>query len=174
MDTSFTLCSLKEKKSYSFCTSAIQTAHAQNSPFTVILNNYTVYTNDLHTRRLLLTHITVSYPYAILCILTRISGKLQVAYGRSVHIERQLYYRKCLFWGVRAACKIQLATFGSIHSSQFLLIQHLCVLPRISWKLLVICGGSAYWTTALLSEIFLVWFRVAREIWLESYGPRHA
>ena len=28
--------------------------------------------------------------------------------------------------------------------------------------------------TALLIETFLVWFRVASEICLESYGPKHA
>ena len=42
------------------------------------------------------------------------------------------------------------------------------ILRHIAWKLQV-----AYWTTAMLSEIFFVWFRAAWEIRLESYGPRH-
>ena len=47
------------------------------------------------------------------------------------------------------------------------------VLRHITWKLQVICGSLAYWTTAMLSETLFVWLRVALEIQLESYGPRH-
>ena len=53
-------------------------------------------------------------------------------------------------------------------------INHLCILTRITWKLQVVHGHSAYRTTALLLGTFLVWLRVAWEIWLESYNPRHA
>ena len=58
----------------------------------------------------------------------------------------------------------------------FFPISHLCVLTCITWKLQVIYGHSAYRMTALLLETFLVWFRVAWEIRLESYmyRPRHA
>ena len=42
-----------------------------------------------------------------------------------------------------------------------------------TWKVQDIYGCSADRTTAILSETFFVWFRCAREIWLESYGPRH-
>ena len=54
------------------------------------------------------------------------------------------------------------------------LISHLCVFTCITWKLQVIHRRSVYWITALLLETFSVWFRVAWEIRLESYGPRHA
>ena len=40
-------------------------------------------------------------------------------------------------------------------------------------KLHITYGCSACWTTALLLEIFLVWFRGAWQIWLESYSPKH-
>ena len=56
------------------------------------------------------------------------------------------------------------------------LISHSCVysvLGHITWKRQVLLRGSAYWTIAILSETFFVWFRVVLEIWLESYGPRH-
>ena len=79
-----------------------------------------------------------------------------------------------IFW-VRAPSEIRLASYGSKHASQCLYnvpfvytYMHTCNL-----KLQVIYGRSAYWITALLSETFLVWFRVAWEIWLESYGSRH-
>ena len=60
----------------------------------------------------------------------------------------------------------------NIHHS-FFPISHLRVLTHITWKLQVLYGCSAYQITALLRKTFLVWFRVAREIQLESYGPRH-
>ena len=50
----------------------------------------------------------------------------------------------------------------------------LCLLARITWKLQVMYGHSSCQMTALLSETFLVCFRVAWEIQLENYGPRHA
>ena len=52
-------------------------------------------------------------------------------------------------------------------------ISYLCLLTCITWKLQVMHGHSAYWMTALLSETFFVWFRVAWEIRLESYSLRH-
>ena len=58
--------------------------------------------------------------------------------------------------------------FSRSHSCVYSLLRH------ITWKLQVVCGCSAYWMTAILLVTFFVWFRVALEIWLESYGPRHA
>ena len=55
----------------------------------------------------------------------------------------------------------------------FFVISHLCILTPITWRLQVIYGRSPYWMTALLSEIFLVGFRVAQEIQMDSYGLRH-
>ena len=54
-----------------------------------------------------------------------------------------------------------------------LLRSYLWVLTCITWKLQVMYGRSAYRITALLLEIFFVWFRIEWEIWLENYGPRH-
>ena len=45
---------------------------------------------------------------------------------------------------------------------------------RISWKVQVVRECSAHGTTAIISEIIFVWFRVTLQIWLESYSPRHA
>ena len=67
-----------------------------------------------------------------------------------------------------------LVSYGSKHSSQFFPISHLCILTHITWQQQVIYRHSAYRMTSLLSNTFLVWFRVAREIQMESYGPRHA
>ena len=53
------------------------------------------------------------------------------------------------------------------------LVCHLCILTCITWKLQVIYEHSTYQTTVPLSKTFLLWFRVAWEIWLESYDPRH-
>ena len=60
------------------------------------------------------------------------------------------------------------------HHNLFL-ISHLCILTSIhvTWKLQVIYERSAHQTTALLWVTFLVCCRVAWEIQLESYRPRH-
>ena len=51
-------------------------------------------------------------------------------------------------------------------------IRH-CVLTYVhNLKSTVVYEPSTYWTIALLSETFIVWFRIAWEIWLESYGPK--
>ena len=93
-----------------------------------------------------------------------------------LHSAWLLCYKRCLFsvlelhvdtrydWWVMAP---------STHHSLFPM-SNLYVLTLVTWKLQVIQGHSAYWTTALLSETFLVCFRVAWEIWPESYSPRHA
>ena len=60
----------------------------------------------------------------------------------------------------------------NMHCSLFP-ISHLCILTHITWKLQVIYGCSVYRTTATLSKTFFVWLRVAWEIWLKSYDPRH-
>ena len=88
------------------------------------------------------------------------------------HIKRLLYYWTWLFslleldprydWWVIAP---------NTHHSLFLV--GLKSNLKITWKVLVVCGRSAYQTTALLSETFLVLYRVAWEIRLESYDPRH-
>ena len=77
---------------------------------------------------------------------------------------------------VRAGLEIQMASYASKHASQSLSDKHFyaySVLGHITWKLQVVHECSAYQTTVILSEIFFLWFRVALEIRLESYGPRH-
>ena len=57
-----------------------------------------------------------------------------------------------------------------------LLISHFwihSVLRHTTWKRWAICGCSAYRMTATLLDKFFVGFRVALEIRLETYGPRH-
>ena len=61
----------------------------------------------------------------------------------------------------------------NMHRSVFP-ISYLCLITCIIWKLQVVYVCSTYQKTALLSETFLVWFRVSWEIRLESYGSRHA
>ena len=92
-----------------------------------------------------------------------------------LHIEWLLYYWRCLFCVLEldASYKWQV-THPDTHHSLFP-ISYFCiysVLRHITWKLQVICGHSAYLTTPILLETFFVWFRVALEIQLESYGPR--
>ena len=116
------------------------------------------------------------FPIRHLCVLALVTRKLQDVYKRCT----------CTYWMtavlseipifcVRAGCKIWFVSYmySSKHSSQFFPINYLCVLTRITWKLQVIYGCSARWMTALLLDTFLVWFRVAREIQMESYGSRH-
>ena len=75
---------------------------------------------------------------------------------------------------VKAGHEIQLLSYGSKHSSQFLSDKSFV---RPSTHNLKTTGYK--WTFSILTdcstiETFLVWFRVAREIQLESYCPRHA
>ena len=60
----------------------------------------------------------------------------------------------------------------NMHRSIFS-VSCLCILTCIAGKLQVIYGRSAYWMSALPPETFLKWYRVAWEIWLESYILRN-
>ena len=78
---------------------------------------------------------------------------------------------------IRAGCEVRMARYAFKHSSQSLSNGYFCVYSvfrHITWKLQVIRTCLAYRTTAVLSETLFVWLRFAIEIWLESYGPRHA
>ena len=89
-----------------------------------------------------------------------------------LHIEQLFYYRKCLFsMDARQDCQVTRMTPNAYYS--VFVINHLCILKCITSKVLVIYGHSAYRTTALLSEIDLLWFWAAWEIWLKSYATRH-
>ena len=89
-------------------------------------------------------------------------------------IEWLFYYRRCLFSGSELHARYDWQVMSSSMYCSLFLIHHLCILRCITWKLQVVHGHSTYWMTALLLETFLVWFRVAWEIQLESCGPRHA
>ena len=68
-------------------------------------------------------------------------------------------------------CEILLQTCMAVSFQFTILCLH--VLTGVTWKLQGVYGPSKYWTTALLLQRFLVWFRLAWEISLESYGPWH-
>ena len=80
---------------------------------------------------------------------------------------------------VRGGCKILMARYTSECASQspsdkpLLCIQCTLDICLSTWKLPVICGSLACWTTAILSKTLFVWFRAVLEIQLESYSPRH-
>ena len=118
------------------------------------------------------THITTSFQYDILCILTLLTWKVQVVYGCCTYQMTPLVFEISIFC-IKAGCKIQLVSYASKHALQCLLINHLCIHTLLSWKLEVIHGYSAYQMTGLPSETVLLLFRVEWEIWLESYSPRH-
>ena len=105
---------------------------------------------------------------------TVLTWKLQVVHGRSTCQTTALLFEMPIFW-VRVAWELQwqvMVPKWNAHCSLFP-ISHLCILTFIPWKLQVSYGRSAYQITALLLKTFLVWFRVAWEIWSERYGPKH-
>ena len=75
-----------------------------------------------------------------------------------------------VFFCVKAGCEIQLASYGSNHILHSISDKQFAC---ITWTLQVTYGHSAYWTTTLLSETFLVCVRVAWEIRLETCGTKH-
>ena len=109
--------------------------------------------------------ITTTFRYNILCVLTLVTQKLQVLCRRSTYQTTVLLSKMSIFC-VRAGWGILLVSYASQHT-----LQSLSNKPFVSMQLY---GHFTYWTTAKLSETFFVWFRVAWEIWLESYGPRQA
>ena len=85
-----------------------------------------------------------------------------------------LYYQRWSFSNLElhAGYDWQVKAQNLYHS--LFLMCHLSIPTRITQKLHSTYGSSVYQTTVLLSERFLLWFRVAIKIWLESYSPRHA
>ena len=104
-----------------------------------------------------------------------ITQKLQVIYGRSTYQTSALLSKMSIFC-VRAGCKKGLVSYGSKHALQSLSDKPFVhtYITHLTWKLQVVPRHSTHWTTAQLSETFVVWYRDAWEIWPESYGPRHA
>ena len=117
------------------------------------------------------THITVSFRYTILCVLTCITSKYR-SFTVFVHIKWLLIYQ-FIFW-VRVACKIWLVSYSSKHALQSLFNMPF-VHTGITWNVWVVYRHSTYmyWTTGVLPETFLAWFRVAWEIRLTTDCSRH-
>ena len=112
-----------------------------------------------------------------LCILSYMhNSKACRSYKDVLYIERLLCYRRCLFSVLELHVKYYFRVMApNTHRSLFP-IRHLAcayILTLITRKLQVVYGHSLHRTTALLSKIFVVWFRVAWEIRLESSVPRH-
>ena len=114
---------------------------------------------------LIQTHITSSFWYDI-CVNLHSKFKNYWSYTDVIHIEWLLYSRRCLFSVLELDVRHDWWVMAPSTHCSFFLISHLCVLTHITRKLQVMYGRSAYQMTVLLSETFLVWFRVAREIQL--------
>ena len=91
-----------------------------------------------------------------------------------LHMEWLLYYCRCLFSVLELDSRYNWQVMAPNTPCNLFLMSHLFVLTCITWKLQVIYGCSGDRMTAVQLETFFVRFRVAWEIWLESYGPRHA
>ena len=119
------------------------------------------------------TCIVTTFRCDILCILTLITRKLKVISGHSTYRTTALLLEVSIFC-VRAGFEIQLVSYGSKHASQSLSSKPFVRTCTHNLKTTGHIWMSAYQTTALLLETFLVLFRVAWEIrQLESYGLRH-
>ena len=99
----------------------------------------------------LLTRITTSFWYDILCVLTCIPWKLQLVYRRSTYRMTYLLQRY-LFSGLELDCGVMAPNM----QSSLLLISHLCLLTCTCITSKVIQGHSAHRMTALQS-VFL-WY----------------
>ena len=130
--------------------------------------------NNKHNKNKMWKYLTLNFShllYAILCVLTHITWKLQVVDGCSTYQTTVLLLEMSIFL-VTAACVVWLVDYGTKHALQSLSDTPFLHTYKHNVKLQVVYVCSTYWTTALLLETFLVWFRVAWVIWLESYGPR--
>ena len=98
------------------------------------------------------------------------------SYMDVLHIKWLLYYWRCLFSGLELYLRYSWwITAPNMHRSPFWYGIRVCLHAyNCNLKTTGCIGHSACLTTALLLETFLVWFRVAWEIWPESYSPRHA
>ena len=123
------------------------------------------------------TRNATAFRVTIVCVLTLVTQKVQVVCWCSTYPMTALLWEMFIFY-VRGGCKILMAArYASKCASQTLSYKPFCVfsaLRHITWKLQAICGSIAYCITSILSETFIVWFRVIPEIQLESYDPRQA
>ena len=122
------------------------------------------------------TPIATTFWYDILCVLTLVTWKLQVV-CRALYMLNDCSAIRDVYFLCSSWRHIRLTSYASKHTSHSLSgkpFVHTLVLRHIIWKPQVISGHSAHRMTAILAETFFVWFRVALEIWLESYVPRYA
>ena len=96
-----------------------------------------------------------------------------------VHIKRLLYYRRYSFSLLELDARYKWWVMAPNTPCSLFPISHLCVhYAQMAYTHIFKTTGRIWmfciWTTAILSESFLVWFRVAWNIRLESYDPKHA
>ena len=107
------------------------------------------------------TCYATSFRYNILLVIILVTKELQVINGCSTIQMTALLWEMSIFC-VRAGCEILLASYGSKHVFQSLSsTPFVRTITHITWKLLVMYKLSAHWMTALLSDTFFVWFKVA-------------
>ena len=119
------------------------------------------------TSQLLSSMILCAYIHALL--------KYYWLYLAVVHTERLLYNRTYLFTVFQLDARYNCRVYGSKHASQSL--SNKPFVHTYTDYLKTTChiyGCSAYQTTVILFETFLVRLRAAWEIYLKMYGPRHA
>ena len=109
------------------------------------------------------TRIATSFRYNIFAYLHSELKNYRL-YTNIVDIRWLLYYRRWPFSVLELDVRYNWRVMALNTHRSFFPIIHLCILTHITWKLQVIYGHSAYGMTAVLSETFLVWFTVAREI----------
>ena len=120
-------------------------------------------------------HITTSFQYSILCVLTHITLTLQDmhVHGHSTYWMAALLSEMSISC-VRSGCKILQVSYGSKHTSQCLFDKAFA--HTYVHNLKTAGDIRTFYISNSCSTIrrFLVCFRVAWEIRLESYDPRHS
>ena len=123
------------------------------------------------------TRIQTTLQYVVLYALTLVTRKPQIVCGHSTYRTTALLSKIYIF-SVGVGLRKLMTSYPFKYASQSLFHRpfYAGVLRHITWKLQVVHVGecSAYRMTAILSEVFFVCFRVALEIRLERYDPRHA
>ena len=102
---------------------------------------------NMHCNLFLIRHFVHTYTH---------NSKTTISYVDLVHIEWLLYDQRGIFSVLELDARYHWQVMAANTHCSLLLISNLCILTRIIWKLQVIHGCSAYRTTALLLEIFLV------------------
>ena len=93
-----------------------------------------------------------SLQYAILCVLTHLTQKISGCIRTFCILNNWSANEDVNFW-VRDVCQMWWMSFGSKHALQSLSDASLCVLPLITWELLVVCGHCVYQNCATVTEL---------------------